>query len=87
MKPIAIAALPGLLLAAACGGSDGPVENTASALEEAAEYSTPQAANVLDNAAEQVREQNIADPAAAQRALQAAGNAQSPAPPASGNSH
>lgn len=56
-------------------GSGSPSENTASALEEAAEHSTPEAANVLDNAAEQVREQNISDPAAAQQALEAAGSA------------
>jgi hypothetical protein len=60
----------------ACGGS-GPADNAADRLEEAAGQSTPEAANVLDNAAEQVREGNVANPdAAVQNAMQAAGNAQ-----------
>src|SRR5688572_32104948 len=58
-----------------------PAENTADALEEAAEQSTPEAANALEDAAEQVREANISDPAAADRALQHAGNAQAPVAP------
>ncbi len=68
----------GALALAGCGGSDSPAENTAEALEEAAEYSTPEAANVLENSADQLREQNVADPDAAQNALEAAGNAQTP---------
>ena len=58
-----------------------PAENTADALEEAAEQSTPEAADALENAAEQVREANISDPAAADRALQHAGNAQAQVAP------
>ena len=79
MKKFALVAAFGLTLALAACGSDSPAENTAEALEEAAEYSNPAAANVLENAAEQVREENITDPAAAQQALEAAGNAQVPA--------
>ena len=70
------AAAAASLLLAGCGSEQSPVESTAENLEEAAEYSTPEAANVLDNAAEQIREQNLQDPAAAQNALEAAGNAQ-----------
>lgn len=64
------------LLLAGCGSERSPAESTAENLEEAAEYSTPEAASVLDNAAEQIRDQNLQDPAAAQKALEAAGNAQ-----------
>ena len=85
MRILALAAAGGLTLAIGACSSDSPAENTAEALEEAAEYSNPAAANVLENAAEQVREENITDPAAAQQALEAAGNAQvpgrQPAPP------
>ena len=51
-----------------------PAENTADALEEAAEQSTPSAAEVLENRADQVLEQNSLAPA--NGALEAAGNAQ-----------
>ena len=70
----------------ACGGQS-PAESTAENLEEAAEYSTPEAANVLDNAADQIRDQNVQDPAVAQQALDAAGNAQAGnvAPPSTAN--
>lgn len=83
MKLRATAALAFCLAFTACGGGDAPAENTAQTLEEAAEQSSPEAAASLENSAEQVREQNIADPAAADRALKAAGNAQAPqaAPP------
>ncbi len=81
MKLQAPAALFLCLALAACGGGNAPAENTAQALEEAAEQSTPEAAASLENSAEQVREQNIADPAAADQALKAAGNAQAPQPP------
>ena len=89
MKTLLPFAAAASLIVAACAG-DTPAENTADALDEAAEQSTPEAANVLENAADQVREQNISDPAAADRALQAAGNAQAPAvpppmPPLEGN--
>jgi membrane-bound lytic murein transglycosylase B len=82
MKLQAPAALAFCLALAACGGSSAPAENTAQALEEAAEQSTPEAANSLLDSAEQVRQQNIADPAAADQALKAAGNAQAPPPQA-----
>ena len=55
------------LLLAACGGTS-PQDNSAEALEEAAEVSDPAAAEVLENAAE-----NGMNP---QEALQQAGNAQ-----------
>lgn len=60
-------ALAAPLLLAACG-QDSAAENNAAALERAAEESTPEAAEILRNAAE-----NGAD---VQNALQAAGNAQ-----------
>lgn len=76
-----------LLLLAACGGQS-PAENTAENLEAAAEQSTPEAAAVLENAADQIEDQNIQDPAAGQAALEAAGNAQagSATPPPASNS-
>ena len=61
-----------LLGLAACGGGQGQTENAADALEEAAEQSDPAAAAELENAADAVREGN----GTAQDALQAAGNAQ-----------
>jgi ABC-type glycerol-3-phosphate transport system substrate-binding protein len=65
------------LALAACGGGT-PAQNQADALDEAAEQSGPQAANVLEQAADRIEQENISDPAAAQQALEAAGNAQSP---------
>jgi hypothetical protein len=71
---------PALLLAlAACGGQQSPAENTADLLDEAAEQSDPAAAAVLENAADQVREQNSTAPA--QQALENAANASMPPPP------
>ena len=72
MKPLA----PALAFAAlaACGGGSNQVENTAAQLENAADQSDPAAAAVLDNAADQVLEQNSVAPA--HGALEAAGNAQ-----------
>jgi predicted small lipoprotein YifL len=68
--------LAALLALAGCG-QNGPAENNAAALERAAEQSTPEAAEVLRNAAENGAE--------VQDALQAAGNAQvADAPPAQG---
>jgi hypothetical protein len=76
---------PALALAAALGlaacGQQSPAENTAAALESAAEQSTPEAAAVLENQAEQIREQNVTAPigepgSPGQQALQAAGKAQ-----------
>ena len=69
----------GLGFAAAGCGSESPAENKAEALEEAAEYSTPAAADVLENAAEEIREENITEPGVTQDALEAAGNAQAAA--------
>jgi hypothetical protein len=70
----------------ACG-QDSPAENTADALEDAADQSTPEAAEVLENRADQIREQNVTAPldapnSPAQNALQDAGNAQ-----VAGNAH
>jgi N-acetylglucosamine kinase-like BadF-type ATPase len=66
------AALPAaaLLVLAACGG--GEAEKSADRLEEAAEQSDPAAAEVLQNAADEVSAGNMS----AQEAMQAAGNAQ-----------
>ena len=62
---------------AACGGDmTDPVENKAAQLEEAADQSDPAAAAVLDNAADQVLQQNSIAPA--QNVMQEAGNAQAP---------
>ena len=63
------------LLLAACGGGT-PAESTADNLEQAAEQSTPEAEAVLENAADRIEDGNVQDPAAAQQALEAAGNAQ-----------
>ena len=86
-----------LSLAACGGGGASQADNAAGALENAAEQSTPEAANVLEGAADQIRASNGADAnAAAQAAMQAAGNAQvsgmgagggngaTPAPPSQG---
>jgi hypothetical protein len=73
--PFALVALLGGL--SACGSGSSAADNSAAQLEQAAEQSTPEAANVLDNAAEQIRDGNGADAnAAAQQALQEAGNVQ-----------
>jgi hypothetical protein len=73
-------ALAAALVLAACGGSGGDAnrsasENAAEQLEDAAEMSNPAAAPVLENGAEQIREQG-GDAADAQNVLQEAGNAQ-----------
>jgi uncharacterized protein HemX len=60
------------LALAACGGGQSQSENTAEALDAAAEQSDPAAAEVLENAADAAREGG----ANAQEALQQAGNAQ-----------
>jgi hypothetical protein len=69
MKSLTIAAL-GALALAGCG-RDGAAGNDSAALERAAEQSTPEAADVLRNAADQGA--NVQD------AMQAAGNAQAAA--------
>lgn len=85
-------ALISLVALSACGGST-PAENSAAQLEEAAEQSDPSAAPILENAADQIRDQNAGDAnAAAQQALEQAGNVQAgtvsqtqtPPPPAVG---
>ncbi len=82
------AAIGSSMLLSACGGSQSPAENSAESLEAAAEQSTPEAAAVLENAAEQIQDQNVQDPAAAQGALEAAGNAQAqPGSAPSSNNH
>ncbi len=72
MKPVFLVAA---LLLASCGGSS-PADNTADQLENAAEQSTPGAAQVLENAADRIEdsEGNVAAEAEACRALEQAGN-------------
>jgi len=66
-----------LLILSACGGGNNATESTADNLEQAADQSDPAAAEVLDNAADQIRDENVTDVnATAQAALQEAGNAQ-----------
>ena len=78
MTRIAISSIAALVLPlAACGGG-GQAENSADQLREAAEQSTPEAANSLMNAADTIEQQNISDPAAVQQAMNQAGNAQVP---------
>jgi hypothetical protein len=78
MSRTALAAVAALALAVVGCGRDQPAENIAESLDQAAEQSTPEAANVLEDAADEVREQNISDPVAADRAMQQAGNVQAP---------
>ena len=65
---LAAATLPALAALAACAG-DGQADNAAAQLEEAAEQSDPTAAQVLENAADNVQEM---DGAAARKAAEAA---------------
>lgn len=75
MRYLPLALLP---LLAACGGTDPVAEN----LENAAEVSEPAAAAVLENAAEQLSEQEgPATPAEGQQALEQAAEAQAKAEP------
>lgn len=63
------------LLLAGCGTS-GPAENKAAQLDNAAEVSTPAAARVMRNAADEIRAGNDQDAEAeTQRAMSEAGNA------------
>jgi hypothetical protein len=66
---------------AGCGGSS-PADNAASQLESAADQSSPAAANVLDNAADQLRDSNVTDTNAAVQGAMQAGNAQAAQPAA-----
>lgn len=82
------------LALAACGSNSGPAEQAADQLDNAAAQSTPAAADVLENAAETIRDQGdegaIGDPnASVQQAMNQAGAAQAgntttatPTPPA-----
>jgi hypothetical protein len=63
MRSLTLIAAAGAFALTACGGGT-PAENRAEALDEAAEYSTPEAANVLENQADRTRDGNVADPAA-----------------------
>lgn len=74
MKHFACGLAFAALALAGCGGEQNAVDNTADQLEEAAEQSTPAAAEVLENRADAVIEQNSLAPA--NGALEAAGNAQ-----------
>jgi hypothetical protein len=76
-------AIPLLFLPAlaACGGEQSASQNTADQLEAAAEQSSPEAAQVLEDQADAIRDQNVMAPAGqpgspAQNALDQAGNAQ-----------
>ena len=66
---VAVAALAG------CGG-ESRNENAAEALEQAAEQSTPAAADVLENAADGLREGDADAPASVDAAMREAGAAQ-----------
>jgi hypothetical protein len=77
MKRVSFALAAALMLVAC--GRDGVAENNAEALDRAADQSTPEAADVLRNAAD--RGANV------QEAMQAAGNAQVEAGNSAHNSH
>ena len=86
MKPFALGIGLAALALTACGGGEqqqDAVENTAEQLDQAAEESDPAAAEILEDRADQVLEQNSTAPA--QGALEAAGNAQLTTPPNAGN--
>ena len=69
-------ALIALLALSACGGGADPAENTADQLEEAADQSTPEAAEILDNAADRIEEGEAGNAGrAADEALNQAANA------------
>jgi hypothetical protein len=80
MKTLLPFAAVALLALSGCD-PQSPAENAADTLDEAAEQSTPEAAEVLENAADAAREQNVGDPAMVDEALNAAANAQAPPPP------
>jgi hypothetical protein len=75
-----VAAAATLLAMTGCAKSDS-VENNADLLENAAEQSTPEGAEALRNAADEIRDANVssapADPnGPVQKAMERAGNAQ-----------
>lgn len=76
MRSIPACGVAALAVALSACGTETPAENQAEALEEAADVSTPEAADVLENRAEAIEQSEVADPAAADAALKAAGNAQ-----------
>lgn len=93
MRHASLLLAPALALAS-CGSSSDPTEQQADRLENAAEQSTPEAAAVLDNAADTIRDQgatgDAGDPnSSVQQAMEQAGAAQAgnaagtttPAPP------
>lgn len=82
----AAVALAAAFALAACDQRDTTTENSVEALEEAAEQSTPRAAEVLENAAERIEDQNVQLPPGApgspvQEAMERAGDAQTVEPP------
>lgn len=71
-------ALATFLLLAACGGQ-APADNMSDRLDAAADQSTPQAADVLENAADRVEEAQGGEVnQIANQALEDAANAQAP---------
>ena len=83
IRTVSAVTLAAAFALAACGGQT-EAENTAAALDEAATQSTPEAAAVLENAADQIVDQNITAPISkpgspGQQAMQAAGQAQAKA--------
>lgn len=70
-----LAALAGTALAG-CGGGGSKAENSADALRNAADQSSPAAREVLMNEAQRIEEQNLQGPVV-QDAMSKAGNAQS----------
>ena len=84
----AAAALLAVAALGACGGAkDSTAENSAEALRDAADQSTPEARDILMNEAERIEDRNVQLPPGApgspvQDAMQRAGNAQvTDAPP------
>ena len=81
MKHLSIAAAAGLLALAGCGGNEA-----SETLEEAAEQSTPAAAEVLENRADALEDADYngslsAPGSPVQDAMQDAGNASAPSEP------
>lgn len=80
-RPVLLASAVALSLAA-CGGTQTTADNAADRLDNAADQSTPEAAAVLENQADAIRDQNSAASAGApgsevQQAMDKAGAAQS----------
>jgi hypothetical protein len=77
-SPASAALLAAAFALSACGGGGGsPESNAADQLRDAAEQSTPEAANVLENGAERIEAEGAANASQeVQNVLQDAGNAQ-----------